>query len=68
VPDRVRQANAAIGKASWLQPFGSIFGNPDALYVPPPSARVIGFPGSFHGKCAEIRAELEELKREMSAR
>jgi hypothetical protein len=66
-PARVRQAQAAVGNASWLQPFANLFGNPDAFYVPPPSARIIGFPGCFHGKVAEIRAEIraeiDELKR-----
>jgi hypothetical protein len=67
-PARVRQANEAIGMASWKQPFSGLFGNPAAIYVPPPSARVIGFPSSFHGKVAEIRAELDELKRSMLRR
>jgi hypothetical protein len=57
------RARASVGQAEWLQPFSRLFGNPDAFSEPRQMARIIAFPGCFQGELAQIRAELEELKR-----
>jgi hypothetical protein len=62
---RAEIGRASVGAASWCMPFGNLFGDPNAVlhYMPRPIARVLAFPGCFRGEIAQIRSELDELKR-----
>jgi hypothetical protein len=45
-PQRTADASAEVGNASWVHPFGDLFGNLNAVlhYMPRDSARIIKFP------------------------
>jgi hypothetical protein len=62
--ERLIDANAEIGNASWVHPFWGVFGDPTILvrYMPLYMARIIKFP-ERRSEIAKIRAELKELQR-----
>lgn len=63
---RAMAGREAIGKAQWLQPFAGIFGDLAAFHVPRRAAHIFAFPGCPRGELAQIRFELDELKRTIS--
>ena len=61
---RVELGRRSIGAASWVHPFGEIFGDLKAVLrrVPRHVARVLKFP-ERRNEIAKLRSEIEEIKR-----
>jgi hypothetical protein len=50
-PERIKLCRTSIGTASWLSPFGGVFGDPNAAFhMPCFTARVLAFPE----RCSEL--------------
>ncbi len=64
---RVANVNAQVGNASWVCPFGGIFGDINAAlhYMPCHTARVIKFP-ERRNEIAKLRSEIQEVSRTVS--
>jgi hypothetical protein len=59
-PARAELGQAAVGQASWLQPFANIFGSPSAFIELRPTATVINFP-ERRSELAKLRDEAREI-------